>query len=89
MTLFKSAIAICGMSQGEAADWLGVSPETVKSWCQGRRGVPDGVWDELAALYVDMRDSVEIGPPLPSLPMGSQSAIAAMIELESIAKRAP
>ena len=53
-TPIKQAIAICGLTQSEAANYLNVSPDTVKSWCSDRRTVPDGVWSELAKLYDHM-----------------------------------
>lgn len=51
MTTFKSAIAICGLTAREAADFLSVSHDTVKSWSQGRNAPPMGVWRDLAGLY--------------------------------------
>ncbi|TKD17940.1 hypothetical protein FBT96_12410 [Rhodobacter capsulatus] len=50
-TTFAAAIAICGLSQQEAADYLGVRIDTVKSWSSGRNPPPDGVWGMLADLY--------------------------------------
>tara|TARA_R100001086_G_scaffold187482_1_gene105569 strand:- start:142 stop:462 length:321 start_codon:yes stop_codon:yes gene_type:complete len=51
MTTFKSALAICGLSQQQAADYLDVSLQTVKHWSGGRNNVPEGVWVMLADLY--------------------------------------
>lgn len=51
MTTFKAALAICGLSQVEAADYLGSRIDTVKSWSQGRNAPPMGVWKDLADLY--------------------------------------
>jgi DNA-binding transcriptional regulator YdaS (Cro superfamily) len=59
VTTFKTAIAICGFSQSEAADFFGVSLDSVKSWCSGRRSVPDGVWKMLAELYAQIVDVSE------------------------------
>lgn len=52
MTFFAALIRRLGLSQSEAATFLGVRPDTVKSWSAGRNGVPDGVWDQLHALAV-------------------------------------
>jgi hypothetical protein len=41
----------CGLSQQEAADLHKVRLDTIKSWYSGRRHEPDGVIDELRALY--------------------------------------
>lgn len=46
-TLFSAVLSRLGLSQSEAAELLGVRPDTVKSWAAGRRNVPPGVWDEL------------------------------------------
>ena len=51
MTTFRAAIQICGLSLSEAADFLGVRPDTAKSWSQGRNAPPPGVWEMLSALY--------------------------------------
>lgn len=54
MTTFKSALGVCGLSQQEAADFFQTRPDTVKSWCTGRRSPPIGVWQQLASLYEQM-----------------------------------
>lgn len=59
MTTFKSAIGICGLSQSEAADFLDVSLDTVKSWCSGRANPPRGVWQMLASLFEQMQDAAD------------------------------
>lgn len=51
-TLFASIIAGLGLSQSEAAAFLSVRPDTVKSWGSGRNAVPEGVWTALHALAV-------------------------------------
>lgn len=63
---FKTAIGICGLSQAEAAEFLGVSVATVKHWSSGRRAPPAGVWDMLANLHhqivtlsQNLRDSLD------------------------------
>jgi len=50
MTLFASILAGLGLSQSEAAGYLDVRLDTVKSWSAGRNRVPDGVWTHLHAL---------------------------------------
>lgn len=59
MTPFKQAIAICGLSQQEAAEFLRVSKASVDSWCNGRREPQAGVWRDLAALYDRMDEAAE------------------------------
>lgn len=51
MTLFASILAGLGLSQSEAAAFLECRPDTVKSWGAGRNPVPDGVWEQLHALF--------------------------------------
>lgn len=58
-TPFKQAIAICGLSQQEAAEFLNVSKASVDSWCNGRREPQAGVWKELAVLYDRMDEVAE------------------------------
>ncbi|GHC79252.1 helix-turn-helix domain-containing protein [Limoniibacter endophyticus] len=60
MTSFKTAIAICGLSQKEAAEFFDVSHETVASWCKGRRAVSNGVWNMLAELYEQIQDAADM-----------------------------
>lgn len=57
MTTFKAAIAICGLSQGEAATFLGVSIGSVKDWGRGKGAPPPGVWEMLADLYARIEDA--------------------------------
>lgn len=51
MTAFSLLTQRCGLSLAEAADFLGVRLDTVKSWSAGRNPTPDGVIDELRELY--------------------------------------
>lgn len=51
MATFKSALAICGLSQKQAADYLDVSLQTVKHWTSGRNRPPEGVWLMLGELF--------------------------------------
>jgi transcriptional regulator with XRE-family HTH domain len=41
----------CGLSQREAADFLSVSVDTIKSWASGRNLVPPGVIAQLRGLH--------------------------------------
>jgi hypothetical protein len=50
VTLFASILDGLGLSQSEAADFLGVRLDTVKNWSSGRRPTPDGVWPDLHKL---------------------------------------
>ena len=50
MTLFKLFLQSTGLSTREAARFLNVSPDTVKSWSSGRNNCPDGVLDEMSEL---------------------------------------
>lgn len=88
MTIFKSAIAICGLSQRDAAEFLDVSVDTVKSWSAGRNPVPDGVWWELSLLYADMRNAAH-GCAQYQWPCdGTASAVEAMTRLSNTKKPA-
>ena len=59
MTTFASVIRLCGLSQREAADFLGVRLDTVTAWSSGRRPVPPGVWDMLADLWRRIEDAAD------------------------------
>lgn len=50
MTLFSSILKLSGLSIREAADFLSVRPDTVKSWSAGRNPVPSGVMDQMHNL---------------------------------------
>lgn len=50
-TTFSLLLSRCGLSHREAADHLGVRPDTVRSWSCGRNPTPSGVIAELRALY--------------------------------------
>lgn len=51
MTPFSLLLDRCGLSHREAADFLSVRPDTVKSWSAGRNPAPAGAIAELRALY--------------------------------------
>lgn len=59
MTTFKHALMICGLTQSEAADFLGVRIDTVKSWSAGRNAPPEGVWKLLASLFNQIQDAAD------------------------------
>ncbi len=48
-TLYAACLSRVGLSQADAAVLHGCRPDTVKSWCTGRRTVPAGAWDDLRA----------------------------------------
>lgn len=52
MTIFKYMIMACGLTQFEAAEFLGIAPETVRKYCQGKETPPEGVLEEIASLYM-------------------------------------
>jgi hypothetical protein len=60
VTLFAAILAGLGLSQSEAAAYLDVRTDTVKSWSAGRNRVPDGVWDKLHAL-AERQETVATG----------------------------
>jgi len=49
-TIFSLLSQTCGLSHREAAEWLGVRLDTVKSWSAGRNGTPDRVINNLVDL---------------------------------------
>lgn len=59
MSTFKSALAICGLSQSQAADYFDVSLQTVKHWSSQRNAPPEGVWKMLSALYSQIEDAAD------------------------------
>lgn len=59
MTAFKSSLSVCGLSQSEAAEFLEVGIDTVKSWCSGRANPPLGVWTLLASLFEQVQDAAD------------------------------
>lgn len=49
----------CGLSRQEAADYLGRSLDTVKSWVSGRNPTPPDVTREFIRLYATIEKAVE------------------------------
>lgn len=58
-TTFSAAIRLCGLSHSEAAGFLGVRLDTVKSWSAGRNRVPIGVWQMLADLWRRIEEAAD------------------------------
>jgi DNA-binding XRE family transcriptional regulator len=59
MTTFKHALSVCGLSQQQAAEFLGVSLQSVKHWSSGRSQPPEGVWRMLADLFERVQDAAD------------------------------
>ncbi|WP_457645336.1 helix-turn-helix domain-containing protein [Profundibacter sp.] len=59
MKTFKHALLACGLTQPEAAEYLGVSLGTVKKWGQGKASPPQGVWEMLADLFQRVQDAAD------------------------------
>ena len=78
MTLFKSALKLTGLSQVEAASFLGMSLQSVKYWSAGIRNCPDEQWAKLASLYSDIQNGRE------TTFEGSKKLASAMKLLEDI-----
>lgn len=51
MTPYAALQSLCGLSNREAAEYLAVAEDTVKSWRTGRRSVPDGALSDLLDLW--------------------------------------
>lgn len=51
MTPLKLMIDRCGLSQREAADFLGVRRDTVAAWCSGKYPPRGAVLEQLRELY--------------------------------------
>lgn len=75
-TLFAAALAGLGLSQSEAAAYLDVRPDTVKSWCSGRRTPAPGAWAALHALARKQR-------------LAAEAIVASIGEAKSIAGEPP
>ena len=59
MTTFRATIQLCGLSQRQAAAYLGVSVSSVDKWCRGQRTVPVGVWTMMADLWTRIEDAAD------------------------------
>lgn len=51
MTPIALLLDRCGLSRERGADYLGVRPDTIKSWRAGKNPTPPAVLDELRGLY--------------------------------------
>jgi hypothetical protein len=58
-TVFSALLERCGLSQREAAEFLKVRIDTVKSWSSGRNPVKPSIIIELRALYRDIERAGE------------------------------
>jgi hypothetical protein len=59
MTTFALLCDRCGLSHREAAAFLGVRLDTVKSWSAGRNPAPEGVLAQLRGLYARIAQAAE------------------------------
>jgi hypothetical protein len=59
MTTFSVAIAICGLTQQGAVEFLEVSPGNVEDWVRGETAPPREVWGRLADLYARIEDAAD------------------------------
>lgn len=59
MTTFEAAIAICGLSDVEAAEFLGVSPGVIAEWKSDATAPPHDIWGRLADLYARIEDAAD------------------------------
>lgn len=48
---FEIALMLCGITQGEAAELLGVSEEQIASWFRKEEEAPPDVWYQLSQLH--------------------------------------
>jgi len=61
-TVFSLLLNLCGLKQREAADILGVSLDTVKSWSTGKQGrAPEWAIKTLREFYYDAECWASLG----------------------------
>lgn len=58
-TLFAACLSRLGLSQAQAANYLGVSLPSIKGWSSGRNPVPKGIWNELRQYEAKIIDRSE------------------------------
>jgi DNA-binding XRE family transcriptional regulator len=58
-TLFASVLQGVGLSQSDAAEFLGVRRETIAQWGSGRRVAPPFAMQKLHALAQEQREACE------------------------------
>ena len=56
---FKNALSLTGLSQRGASLFFGVAEDTIKKWCQGKNGPPEGVWLMLAGRMRQILDAAD------------------------------
>jgi predicted transcriptional regulator len=59
MSVFSLLIARCGLSQREAASFLGASNSAIDKWSRGARIAPPGVIDALRTLYQQQESAAD------------------------------
>jgi hypothetical protein len=59
ITVFAALLDRCGLSHREAALFLSVRPDTIKSWSSGRNPAPSGVIAELRKLYATIEKAAD------------------------------
>ena len=59
MNLFHLLVGISGLSHQEAADYLGVSRDTVNSWSASRHKVPTDAITKMAQIIGRMQNAVD------------------------------
>ncbi|TMV77769.1 hypothetical protein FGG78_27035 [Thioclava sp. BHET1] len=57
MTTFKAALAICGLSEEDAAQYLDQPLDRVQAWHSGAATPPRDIWGRLAVLYGRIEDA--------------------------------
>lgn len=56
---FSYALSACGLSDGDAASYLQVSVDSIRSWKNGRRKVPSTAWQSIATLHTQIQNSAD------------------------------
>lgn len=56
MTNFKYSLQACGLSQTEAAEFLGKSLQSIKDYCRGKSNPPPEVWKMISELYFQVQN---------------------------------
>ena len=84
MTLFAASLRLCGLSQVEAAEYLGVSLRTLQRWYAGEREPRERAWDKLRALYADQRYAVGRAPGWAQQSWPSRGAYMAVLAMKKM-----
>ena len=56
MTLFRALVSLAGLTHREAAAYLGVSVDAVKSWSCGRNACRPNILEALVSLIIRQED---------------------------------